>query len=513
MTTENHLKHPFGEECCEAEIKLLQADYSRYYFEETPFNKSALDDDCYLIVGRRGSGKSSLSHYFSFQRDIKNCRCIDIDEPEVFDNVLTKVSTMSAIDAISAIPRVVKIWEYLFWSLIFSKYRDEAPEIELACISQESRGSFFIRSALNHIIERFLPKDSDYLSEQMEGFLSSSILERAKEKMLKVSAKCPVIVAMDSLEKYAIDNQNVMISLAALIQCSSNFNVAYSGQGIHVKTFVSAEVFPHLTETVITNTVKYVRNPVYMHWRPKDLLRLSCWRFFSHLKLNDQLLEGSQRDINWASYDDVYNKMWMPYFGEWITNGAGIPEKTFPYILRHTQMRPRQIVTLCNAIAKQAKNSGTFPVFKDAPQHLIATVKEAEIVLATGVINAYSSVYPRVNKILDALNGIPQVFEGKLLDKIAKRTSSAWPLGDYSPAAFKQILAELGIVGVVRRCDERSRIIEADFEYTIKDRLALMPEDRCVLHPMFFGKFRATPSGKYIIYPFPDHPDFQGIHR
>lgn len=512
MAIRNHLKHPFGEECCEAEMTLLQDDYYHYYFEETPFNKAALDDDCYLIVGRRGSGKTSLSHYFSFQNEIKNCSCIDIDEPDVFTTVLSKISKMSASDIDIAIPRVVKIWEYIFWTLIFSKYQNHSPEIKLACISTERRGSFFIKSILTHLLDKFLPKDSEFLSDQLEEFLSSKTIESAKDKMLEICAKKPVILAMDSLERYAIDNQDVMVSLAALIQCSSNFNVEFSMKGIHVKTFVSAEIFPYLTETVISNTLKYVRNPVYMHWRPKDLMRLSCWRFYSHLKLSNKLLNESNVNINWSSFEDVLKKMWIPYFGEWITNGTGVSERTFPYILRHTQMRPRQIVMLCNAIAKNAQNNNSFPVFKSNQKNLISTVKEAEVELATGVINAYSSLYTNVNKILDALNGIPNVFDGKLLDKIASRTASAWPRGDYSPTTFKQILAELGIVGVVRHWDRNKKIIEADFEYTLKDRLAIMPEDKCVLHPMFFEKFRAVPEGKYIIYPFPDHPDYASIH-
>ena len=244
-----HYKHPFGEASCEDEVKVLKDEYEKYYFEETPFNKATLEDDCYLIIGRRGTGKSSLAHYFTFQDEIKNARCIDIDEPEVFSNVLKQVSKFSDPDATIAIPRIVKIWNFIFWSLIFSKYRDCSPEISAACLSKDSKGSFFIRSILKHILEKFLPQDAEQLSESLEDFLSSKTHELAKNKMLSIAKDEPVVVAMDSLEKYSVDNIDVMNSLAALIQCSSNFNIEYSGKGIHVKTFVSAEVFPYLTES------------------------------------------------------------------------------------------------------------------------------------------------------------------------------------------------------------------------------------------------------------------------
>jgi len=514
MENEQHLKHAFGEESCEDEIKILQTSYHKYYFEETPFNTQSLDEDTYLIVGRRGSGKTSLAHYFSFQKDIKNSRCIDIDEPEAYSNVLSKISRFSAEDENIAIPRIVKIWEYVFWTLIFSKYQDTCPEIRAACISTESKGSLFIKSILNHILSKFLPEDSDYLSEQLEAFLSSTVVEIAKEKMLKIAKAKPVILAMDSLEKYSVENKEVIMSLSALIECSSKFNVAYSDKGIHVKTFVSAEIFPHLTETAMSNTVKYIRNPVYMHWRPKDLMRLACWRFYSYLKRRNLLDSRTSGNVAWTDYQDVLEKVWNPYFGEKITNGTGLPENTFPYILRHTQMRPRQIVVLCNAIAKHAQNNNFFPYFDSHPKDLVNVVKDTEINLANGVINAYSSVYPNVSKILDALSGTPNIFKGAHLDRIAHRTASEWPRGDYSPTRFKQILAELGIVGVVRVWNKEAKIIEADFEYALKDRLAITSDDQCVLHPMFFEKFRATVTEENdaIIYPFPDHPDYLPIH-
>ena len=513
MDNEIGLRSPFGEASCEAEVKILRGNYKTLYFEETPFNSVALTADRYLIVGRRGSGKTSLSHYFTFQKEIPNARCIDIDEPDTYSSVLTKISKLSASDENIALPRIVKIWEYVFWTLIFSKYKDRSPEILAACVTTESRGSRFIKSILNHLIEKFLPADSEYLSEQLEEFLSSKAVEIAKTKMLEITKREPVIVAIDSLEKYSIDNVNVMMSLAALIQCSSDFNIEYAYKGIHIKTFVSAEVFPYLTETAMSNTTKYIRDPVYMHWRPKDLIRLISWRFYYYLRRSNELDKASIGYINWSDYHDVLNKIWSPYFGTEIRNGTGLPEKTFPYILRHTQMRPRQVVVLCNAIAKNAVEKKIFPYFNQDPEMVIESLKDAEIDLANGVINAYSSVYPNVSHILDALNGTPNVFKGSWLDKIAKKTASQWPLGDYNSTKFKQILAELGIVGIIRNWNTQANIIEADFEYNLKDRLAITSEDECVLHPMFFNKFRAKQAERVIIYPFPNHPDYAPIHE
>ena len=54
-------KLPFGAESCEHELEALQDRYQEYYYEQSRFNTEALDSDTYLIVGRRGSGKTSFA--------------------------------------------------------------------------------------------------------------------------------------------------------------------------------------------------------------------------------------------------------------------------------------------------------------------------------------------------------------------------------------------------------------------------------------------------------------------
>ncbi len=122
-------------------------------------------------------------------------------------------------------------------------------------------------------------------------------------------------------------------------------------------------------------------------------------------------------------------------------------------------------------------------------------------------MNSYDLIYPRVSEIITALTNAPMVFRGNYLDQVAKRTSSAWPKGIYSTAAFRRVVAELGIVGKVRTQNEETRIIAADFEYALQDRLTLTSDDTCVIHPMFYSKLQVSKNG-WIVYPFPDHEDY-----
>ena len=101
------------------------------------------------------------------------------------------------------------------------------------------------------------------------------------------------------------------------------------------------------------------------------------------------------------------------------------------------------------------------------------------------------------------------VFRGNYLDQVAKKTSDVWAEG-YSLSSFRRLVAELGIVGKVRRKSDQVDIIEADFEYATPDRLVISNDDECAIHPMFYSKLQVL-KNSYIVYPFPDHEDYREI--
>ena len=500
---------PFGEAACESELKLLTRDgYGDYFFYHTEFNSEALDKDVYLIIGRRGCGKTALSHYFSFQKEIQNTVAIDVNEPDVFQKVLSDISQGVAWHREIAIPRLVEVWEFVIWSVIFRTLSQEDPRIASACAfgKDADQVSHFILNTLKAILNRLLQQEKGEIADELHGLIAGGKMEAGKAAVLELARKQPIIVAFDSLENFPVSDDATMWATAALIQCASKFNQEYSTQGIHLKLFLMAEVYPYLKEEVVLNPLKFIRDELFLHWRPKDLMRLICWRLHFYLKSAGYKVPPSV-SVDWDDYREVMLKVWEPYFGETLINGIGLEEKTFPYILRHTQLRPRQIIVLCNHVAECAKREGTFPQF--STRSLVEGVRIAEKQLADEVLNAYSSVYPRVGRIVEALNRLPVLFKASELDKRAHYTASEWPPGEYSPFRFRHLVTELGIVGRVRRLDRTKGYIEADFEYASNERLALQESDLCVIHPMFYHKLETDMNLKVRVYPFPDRDAFQ----
>lgn len=493
------LNQPFGEESCEYELALLQEDYPAYYFEEAPFNGEAIDPGTYLIVGRRGCGKTSLAHYFAFQDSLGRAECIDVSDARRFE-LLLGIAERVFYASNMPVPRLVAIWEMFIFGLVFEEYRESHEAIRKALRNDIAGSETLLRRASTEDLEPFL--------EQLETFRASSDFESAQAALLQACQSTPVIVAIDTLEKYDRTNQPLMALTAALVEAASNFNLLLSARGLHVKAFFSAEVFPHIKESAVSNTSKYIRNELYLTWRPKDLMRLVCWRLDGFLRQRDTLPTKYESEVDWRNFDEVLARRWAPYFSEELTNEFGQSEGSFPYVLRHTQMRPRQLVILCNQIARVAIRSGQFPQMRG--ECIVDAIRGGQSRLADEVLNSYSEIYPGVALIIDALRGLPMRFTGNLLDKVARKTASEWQ-GEYSPSNFKRLVSELGIVGIERKHAPGSNIVEADFEYSLEERLPISSHSTCVIHPMFHAKLNIDTSEGLIVLPFPDRQAYAAL--
>lgn len=487
----------FGDADCETEVETLRENYREIFFGEVPFCESAVRPETYLIVGRRGSGKTALSHYFGFRNPRKPVHLIDVDEPRAFTAVLSNTEISGTDDRQVAITRLVRVWEHVIWRIIFRSIASENARLSAICSDlcvPERRN--IMEKLLKAVLSFLADKQPGDIDDKLED-LSPDLANEAKQIVIDYASHTPIVVAMDTLEQYDLSKTALMNSLAALVQYGAMFNTRHREQGIHLKVFMAGEVFPYLKEEVILNTLKSVRNPVYLAWRPRDLLRLICWRFYKHLKESGELLEESKRPIDWDNPDAVHRRMWVPYFGASVVNGKGMPENSFAYVLRHTQMRPRQLIKLCNDISAR---SSQFPRFEN--DEIVSAIAESESDLATEIINSYSGMYPGVGRIVAALDGLPMVFTGNELDKRAKESASHWNNGNYSPASFRRLMAELGVVGRVVRENPNAGFIDAEFEYSLTDRLPLSYRDKCVIHPMFYRKLKVDTGSQVRIMPF-----------
>jgi len=496
MSFNNGLIDPFGLPDCEKERTKYGEQYEDIFFDEAPFNKPALEQFSYLIVGRKGAGKTALSAFLSFQKTIPNCRYVELDVFQIYKNIFHRASSWIDQRRQLVIPELAVAWDLLVWSYIIDAMGDEVQHVDR---NAESR-SFSPSSIFERLAQIIVSNDREKVSADLEKIKADASLEDAKAEVCRRCVRRPMIVAIDTLEQYDINDSLLMFAQAALIEFAANFNASYSDRGLHLKVFVPGEVFPYLYQRIVLNPAKSINHPVFLLWRARDLLRLICWRLFKRLEAAHYEFSRPQLHIDWENYRDVLGNMWTPFFGKQVENSKGFMEESFPYVLRHTQMRPRQLIYLCNTIANRSLRGNRFP--QAMVQDVKEGVREGEDTLAKDILNSYSSVYENVDKIIPALKGAPMSFPGSELDRLAKRTRSQWPSGQYSLDEFRRLVAEIGVVGRVPLGNGSSQKISAEFEYSLSRHLNLAPEDQCVIHPMFYSHLSIDTRSSSIVMPF-----------
>lgn len=514
------MEEPFGQIMCEEDIRLRGERYKDYYYY-TRFTATALNQDTYLIVGRRGSGKTSLGHYFKFQNEIENCRYQYVSAAHIFNLMFehTSISQWIATETSLLTGGIERLWEFVFWNLVFSVYYDEDPAIQRASLFDVRDAAFkttefsfgFAKTLVKTLVSEFLVQHSDKVPTKTLELLTVPYMINAKDAVLKITPTNPIIIAIDSLEQYPIQSKSLMHATATLISTAAKFNMDYATLGIHVKVFMTEELFPHIKKEV-SNLRKFIKKDLHISWEPDDIIKLICHRFYDYLKMRNLLVYESKRPIDWNDCDDILSKVWDPYFGREIKNGRGQKEKSFPYILRHTQMNPTQVIMLCNEIFARAreKNPGKFPRI-DA-KTIVEGVQLVEVRLAEDVINAYKEIYPSLDDILSVFRNKKVIFSYNELTNTAEQSRDYWRDNTYSLEKFLELTKNIGLIGRVRKFIEGKDIAEADFYYNKNNEFRIVSGDMCAVHPMFFYQREINVKDcSHCIYPFPHTAAFKTI--
>lgn len=523
MTKQDEHRPPFGEAHCESEIQsLTEPGYERVFYLHAPFNDSALDPRTYLIIGRRGSGKTALTKFFRFQREIAPSRTISLRQADASTEISEWLDRHNVPgEGDDLVHRVSELWNYVFWILIFNSLYATCEGVRRMFVTPN-----FVPRDPERDFAKFVRGILDSLQNERSGSTPQSISVTATFSRIRERMKSDVFVAarqsalnycaqreavfltFDTEEHYQIQNPVRLCVTSALIVAASIFHQACYPYKLYLKILAADESFREIKEKSLPNPLKSVRNPVYLHWGTKDLLRLLCWRFVQYIMKTERHAVGFRPDqVDWNDFKSIYSRVWEPHFGDSLPNRQGVREQTLPYIMRHTQLRPRQVILLCNAIADQARSrlSAMDPLYfdEDAVRNGVHLLEPD---LAAEVINSYRETWPNVSAILDALTSLTVPFRASELDRVAHRTAGKWN-GGYDRSQFRQLVCQLGIVGRVRSRPEgdasmASDVFAADFEYFDRQPLILAESDICVIHPMFMKRFNCSISNGRVL-PFP----------
>ncbi len=521
MAADPFATEPFGKPACEKELAAVgKTEYlDRLYQPAAEFIARSASPHVYLIPGRRGAGKTALAQYLSIAPPGKPEGWIYVDQDVLTVQHLRRMGAGCEARPAEMLPRIAGVWRVILWSLALSAITERSAElqVELAGLGRPGFGLGDIFEARPGAPRIPLPEDEGEdgaFFAWCAGILKDPKFQKVRDLAARQMSRGPITLFVDTSEQYDTRSEDVMYALAGLIEAGSHIEEALAERGFYIKLSFAEEIFPKLEVTYVSNTSKHIRNPVKIRWRPRELLRLAAWRLLSFKKEHGYPAIYGQEGIDWSRPSSIYERFWCEHFGERVLSRSGNSERTFSYILRHTQLRPRQMIVLCNRIAQasidqcEEVSTGLKSFGEDAIRF---GVQEAEIALAKEIINSYRTIFPRASLMINCLTGGTPFIQGNELHIAYNRAKAFIPEDpDFDHRQFTDMLVQMGVIGRIRRQDNEARIVEADFQHNMDHELRINERDPCVVHPMFCSFLnRSFGPGGYVVFPFPDSPDYR----
>ena len=188
-------------------------------------------------------------------------------------------------------------------------------------------------------------------------------------------------------------------------------------------------------------------------------------------------------------------------FDDDIVNEYGKKEEPIIYILRHTQLLPRQLITILESLIKASQ--GRTGGWRELKSELVAqVVGENESKVASEILGAYRYVFPAVERIGRTLFGnFTTTFSFDSLH--AKWRQSGRPanhVGSPYGVDFAEIMdmfLRVGVVGIIDG-NETDLYIPGLFSYNQAHHLIppnIGAGNSLCVHPIFSRYFRCSSNG------------------
>ena len=476
---------PFGDALCKKSLD----EALRYVYTECQTFTKAIEPRYRIIMGRKGSGKSSLIKRICLGQEYQFK--IICQKHELINWIKNSIPNSESED--TPIESYIDECKHFYWLLIFKEISKENPHLK------------HVKSFLNDAS----PSDRDFLSGIKEWGKSSiqsdsipvsltaglftafirrqgSNFDQAKKEAQAFLKGKKLVILIDNLEQYLFKTKHQQNIFAALLLSAVSFE---GGSNIVVKCFLPSENYTQFEDYCI-NYGKFSQRITVLRWTAKELLIMLCKR------LSFGLFKKGMIDFcDLSQFNNVNNSLcfWKQYFSTKVFNEAfNVYEPIVYYILRHTQLTPRQSIQLCNSIVD--KDSDSFP-YRPIPSEIIREgIKEWEKHLCSEVFSAFKDTYPDAEdfcqehlrelavsfRIASVKADVYQIISDTERYRIYKRNYRF----------IERMLFELGIVGIEKKVESPLDEIYnlAEFEPNEDGRLSPSKSCNLFVHPMFIHK-------------------------
>lgn len=440
-----------------------------------------------VIVGRRGAGKTAFleSAYFTNKRDL----IVSVDKARALSQV---VLTVNGIPQGGRYPEAVaELWDSVLFTIILSEASGTIDGLKLTrdylakIGAGRSAGSkdAVVWTLLNTLRDTQKGKTVATIAELISRLNSTSFFE-AKQELFKALQDRGIraIVLLDSLESegYIFEDPDTVSALKGLLKWIGD--TASSRTPVEPRFSVPGEYFPSFLE-ISSNPLKDFAKSSILRWTPKQLIALSATRLQTFLELTQHPSSAELRDQDMSDHSAAITLL-RTYLPTTVDIAAARPEDCILFLLRHTQLLPRQLFIILNCLLSKGRD-GQIVVEQDVR----AAVQESAHLIVSEIFGAYNHRHPKASAVSRRVfPHLPEVFSFGDLHKSFNRFGRR----EYVELEdFVDMLVEIGAIGKVISTSDR--YVSAQFQYNYDGPLVLSSNDHLCVHPAFRVLFPNSP--------------------
>lgn len=506
-------------------------------FVHTESYESFKDCSALFLLGRRGTGKTAMIRMLDYE--IKNSKTNAYNysgivlQEEIFPK-LTRALRGEAFVQLTKdeIRDIVKDkWNWIIYTTAMvavcsKEYKngDESEEIKLI--------HKFLKA------QNLLPSESDIFSESplkkalttLEDELTNIDYNPLKVSMAIVKVTRRLVTttyknAFNSLVRYLVKNNKKVIILidsketyqyndsisdsvtSALMECVLDSYSQSSRTNIYSKVAFPSEMYPHFTPE---NKGKTLGKTHFIMWRYNDIINLIAKRYYKIMKERNELSNG-HRYSDFESFEKA-KAFLTKYFPPQIKTYSNLDFDTIAYIIGHSQKKPRQLIQLFNIILSLAKKNKIS--IRNLTEDCIREGTNIKLeILTEEALDIYSRIFPSADEIIrKTFKNSKNILMLKDLHIKLQESSGLLARGSLDRELAERLFLECGLIGIVKnetKYRENKTIITAQFEYQVKDIIAITNNDNLVIHPMFYQPLGILADSNSIIYPMPTEEEME----
>lgn len=495
------------------------------------------------VIGRKGSGKTA---FVTAPKLGVNVIPVELASADVYQAVFDVVSGVVYGGTRMFPEHTSRLWSHLAWCAVLAELtrgpQRRAQRYRVVREFMQALGNGAVPRNAHTAVSAYLRRLSVVVGTGDPaggvGELLNSVsgngwtIEEAIEAGTRILAEdpCRYVLIVDSLEHYLGDLPTTEYQQAERVAFEGLFRFV-GGHGTHpdrpfdIRFAFPAEMWTVL-EKVSANPIKDFHRRVLVHWSARELITLIGNRLniYCHLYEPDVLdtfgrPDGEKAGPRPLGYDAARQLLDL-VLPPTITNAYGGREDTVAYLVRHTQLLPRHLITILNRVWEAQAGHEPGAALPVKPISVIEGVRRGEYEIVGDILASYSAVHPHARVCCErTLPNLGNVADEAQLHRVYNRNGIRKDTA-LEFREFVRTLLQIGCLGRVVDTKSTSRYIVGEFEYTRAGSLHIDPDESFCIHPVFSeafdgrhatGRRTQLPPGERDsirpIYPIGSDPD------